>query len=248
MIAGLAGDGHAERPEVPGEHRGVGRDPPGSRGRAPGAPSPPPTLTSRIGQPRAIEPAGHPDRLLERRLERGKPVREPAGPGVEVDRVHRQAVARGRVHRLVEPVLVDPELRGAVARVLEAGVVAGAPGRVHPDPDRAARGAPPDPLDLADGVEVEAETVRGEDDVQVALGDVRAGVADLVGEEAALEGAGHLARRAGVDAHALGRARRAQAPEDGEDLGSGFAFIANRSRYGIPAVSSAAWKRRAFSR
>ena len=29
---------------------------------------------------------------------------------------------------------------------------------------------------------------------------------------------------------------------------SGFAFIANRSRYGIPAVASAAWNRRAFSR
>ena len=31
-------------------------------------------------------------------------------------------------------------------------------------------------------------------------------------------------------------------------LGSGFAFIANRSRYGMPAFASAAWKRRAFSR
>ena len=59
----------------------------------------------------------------------------------------------------------------------------------------------------------------GEQDVEVALGDVRAGVADLVGAPAALDGALHLARRAGIDADALRGARRAESAKDLEDLG-----------------------------
>ena len=45
------------------------------------------------------------------------------------------------------------------------------------------------------------------------------GVADLVGPPAAVEGALHLARRAGVDADALRRTGRAEPAEDLEDLG-----------------------------
>ena len=59
----------------------------------------------------------------------------------------------------------------------------------------------------------------GEEDVEVAFGDVRAGVADLIGPPAAFQRALHLARRAGIDPDALGCSRRAEPAEDLEDLG-----------------------------
>ena len=136
----------------------------------------------------------------ERRLERGQPVRaQPARSGMEVDRVDREPVPGGGRERLGEPVLVDPELRRPLAAVREAGVVAGAGGRVDPETDRPPGSAPTEALDLADRVEVDVDR-RGQEDVEVPLRDVRAGEADLLGRPAALEGAGHLAGRAGIDA------------------------------------------------
>ncbi len=96
------------------------------------------------------------------------------------------------------PVLVDPELRRAFAAVGEAGVIAGAGGRIDPEPDRPARIAPSEPLDLADRVEIDVDR-RGQEDVEVPFRDVRAREADLLGRPPALEGSGHLARRAGID-------------------------------------------------
>ena len=100
-----------------------------------------------------------------------------------------RSVAGRRLERLRQVVLVDAELRRAVAAVREPGVVAGAGGRVDPKADRRTRRPPPESLDLADRVEIDVDRL-GQEDVQVALGDVRAGVADLVGPPAALEGAG----------------------------------------------------------
>ena len=59
--------------------------------------------------------------------------------------------------------------------------------------DRRPAGSPSIALDLADGVEVEVDAAT-EDDVEVALGDVRPGVADLVRLPTALDGALDLAR------------------------------------------------------
>ena len=59
-----------------------------------------------------------------------------------------------------------------------------------------------------------------EQDVEVALGHVRAGVADLVRAPAARQRALDLAGRAGVDADALRGAGRAEPAEDLEDLGA----------------------------
>ena len=113
---------------------------------------------------------------------------------------------------------VDPELGRARTAVLELLAVARAGPRVDPDADARARRPPAVPLDLADGVEVQVDRVR-EQDVEVALGDVRAGVADLVGLPAAFERADDLAGRAGVDADALRGARRSEPADDPEDLG-----------------------------
>ena len=120
--------------------------------------------------------------------------------------------------RVVEPLEADPELRRPVAGVLEVLVVAGARARIDADADRRPGRAPAVALDLADRVEVEVDAV-GEQDVEIAFGDVRAGVADLVGQPAALDGALDLARRAGIDPDALRRAGRAEAAEDLQDLG-----------------------------
>ena len=120
--------------------------------------------------------------------------------------------------RVVEPLEADPELGRPVSGVLEVLGVAGADSRVDPDPDRRPRRSPAVALDLADRVEVEVDAA-GEQDVEVALGDVRAGVADLVGAPAALHGALHLARRAGIDPDALRGPGRAEPAEDLEDLG-----------------------------
>ncbi len=48
-----------------------------------------------------------------------------------------------------------------------------------------------------------------------------------------------LARRADVEADGLGRARRAEGAEAGQDLGSRFALRAARMRYGTPVAASA---------
>ena len=82
-------------------------------------------------------------------------------------------------------------------------------------------------------------TPCGQQDVEVALGDVRAGVADLVGAPAACEGAFDLAGRAGVDADAPRLAGRPSARKTSSTSGSGFAFSANRSRNGSPVRASA---------
>ena len=86
-----------------------------------------------------------------------------------------------------------------------------------------------------------------EQDVEVPFGDVRAGVADLVGAPAALERAQDLARRTGIDADAVRRAGRAERAEDPRTSGRGLALSANRRRYGSPDGANAAWMRRAFS-
>ena len=61
--------------------------------------------------------------------------------------------------------------------------------------------------------------VVSEQHVEVPLGDVRAGVADLVGAPAAFERAEDLARRARIDPDGVRRTGRAETPEHLEDLG-----------------------------
>ena len=87
-----------------------------------------------------------------------------------------------------------------------------------------------------------------EQDVEVALGDVRAGVADLGRLPAALERAEDLAGRAGVDPDALRGAGRAETADDLEDLGHRVGLEREpEAEVGRPAPASAAWNRRAFS-
>ena len=96
------------------------------------------------------------------------PPRTPASPSRRASRSRRgsgscRSSGRGGAAAASasgEPVLVDPELRRPVAAVGEARVVAGAGGRVDPEPDRPARRPPADPLDLADRVEVEVDRLR----------------------------------------------------------------------------------------
>ena len=218
LIARLARDRDPERAEMPRQDRGVRVEidrllllP---RRRA--EPAADVDLGDRVAG--GAQPFDRLDRRRERPLEASQAIRQPAGSRVEMDRVDRAAVARGRRDGVVEPLEADPELRRPVAGVLEMLVVAGAGSRVDPDPDRRPRRPPAVALDLADRVEVEVDAA-GEEDVEVAFGDVRAGVADLVGPPAALDRALDLARRAGIDADALRRSGRAEAAEDLEDLG-----------------------------
>ena len=122
---------------------------------------------------------------------------------MNMDRVDRQPVTRRGRERLVDPVLVDPEFRRPDAAVGELVVVAGAGTRVDPEPDRswrqvAGRQPPAEPLNLADRVEVQVDRLD-EDGVEVAIGQVGRGDADLGRGPAALDGAAHLTGRAGVD-------------------------------------------------
>ena len=211
LIAGLAGDRDPERAEMARQDRGVCVEidrllllP--RRGAEPATDV---DLADRVAG--GAQPFDRLDRGEERPLEATEPIGQPARSGVEMDRVDPQPMARGRRDRVVEPLEADPELGRPVSGVLEVLVVAGADPRIDPDPDRRPGRSPAVALDLADRVEVEVDAA-GEQDVEVALGDVRAGVADLVGAPAALDGALHLARRAGIDPDALraSRARRAR--------------------------------------
>ncbi len=82
----------------------------------------------------------------------------------------------------------------------------------------------------------------GEQHVEVALGHVGAGVADLVGPPAAVHGALDLARRAGVDADAVRRcrARRARGRPRGPRA-AGWPSARTGHRYGRPVRARAAW-------
>ena len=76
-----------------------------------------------------------PDRLGRDRDRQGplegiQSIGEPAGPGMEVDRVDGQRMLSGYGERLVEPLETDAEFRRPVTRVLKVGVVAGARARI----------------------------------------------------------------------------------------------------------------------
>ena len=97
-----------------------------------------------------------------------------------MDRVDREIVSGGGRHRFGDPLLVDAELRRALAAVGEAWVIASSGARIDPQADRPPGCAPTETLDLADRVEVDVDR-RREEDVEIAFRDVRAGKADLLG-------------------------------------------------------------------
>ena len=96
---------------------------------------------------------------------------------------------------------------------------AGAAARVDADPD----GAPARPaahaIDLRQEVDVQMDLRMRQDHIEVAIGEVRAGVADLVLAPPVLERPLHLTRRAHVHPHALGRARLTQRADEPQELG-----------------------------
>ena len=178
-VAGLERRDDAVRAEVPRHDLGVRVEVDGPLVlRGPARPSPPPTLTSRIAKPASASRSRNRVARTRAALEPVQLVAEPAGPRVEVERVHDEPVAAARVDRVVEAVLGHAELGRAIAGVGEVLRVARAGARVDPDPDRPPGRPPPEPLELAHAVEVDPDRVR-EQDVEVALGDVRARVADL---------------------------------------------------------------------
>ena len=164
-------------------------------------------LTSRCGQPRSSRRAHDAaDGADSARSNAGKAVGQVAVADVEVDRVDDEPILARQRDRLVELLGVDAEL-GRSAAAVERLVVA-APGRagarVDAQADRRPRRAPPEAADLAEQVEVHVHAVR-EDHVEVALGDVGARVADLVGVPAVSEAVQQLAGGAHVEADAAGR-------------------------------------------
>ena len=139
---------------------------------------PPPTLTSASRWPASSQPTGQGDDRRQGRLERREPIGQPAGPGMEVERVDGQIVSPHGRQRVIEPIGRDAQLGGTRSGVGEPVVVAGTDHRVDAQADRRARRPAPDPLDLADGIEVDVHAGT-EDDVEVALRAVRPGVGDL---------------------------------------------------------------------
>jgi hypothetical protein len=168
--------------------------------------------------PRSAQGADRLDRTEEGPLEAGEAVGQPAGSSMEVDRVDRQVVPARRSERVLEPFEPDAELRRPVARVVEVLVVPGAGPGIDADPDRGPGRPTAVSLDLADRVEVHVDAVP-EDHVEVAVRDVGARVADLVGAPAVLQSAFHLARRARIDADAVRGAGPAETAKHCEDLG-----------------------------
>ena len=140
-VAGLEGRRDAVRPEVPRDDAGIGvevhrplpvpRDPPEPAAHV--------DLADR--EAGLEQPVEEPRRADERRLEPVELVAQPAGPGVEVQRVHDEPVAADGRDRVVEPVLGDAELGRPLAGVGEVLRVAGAGARVDPDADRSGPGA-----------------------------------------------------------------------------------------------------------
>ena len=117
--------------------RGGGRGPPrrrrgrpAARPRGPGAPSPPPTLTSAIGQPAARSALDRLDGAATSAASNaGQPVGQPARAGVEVDRVDRQVVPRAAASASSSRSRPIPNFVGRSPRVLEVLVVPGAGAR-----------------------------------------------------------------------------------------------------------------------
>ena len=145
----------------------------------------------------------------DRKLVVQHPVRQ-----AEVRRVDGEAVARGASHGLLEVLVVDAELGGPGAAVEALRMAAHhSRARVDAQPDGAPRAAAPDAVDLGEQADVDVQ--RGaRDHVEVALRDVCAGIADLLGQKAALESVLHLARRAGVKPDGHGVTGRTEAPQE----------------------------------
>jgi hypothetical protein len=218
VVARLDGDRDAERAEVAGQQRRevvhVERLVPLDLRDAEAA------ADVHLRQPvtRLTDALGHRRHAFEGDAEPREVLRQEPVARVHVDRVDPQVVLGGDRERLVQLLGEDPELRrpGArVERLVGGGSSLGAPGRagagVHADPDRGAGRPPSPPAELRQQVQVHVHA-GGEEDVQVALGDVRAGVADLLGLPAVLEDQANLLRRARVDPH---RAERPDEPQDG---------------------------------
>ena len=74
------------------------------------------------------------------------------------------------------------------------------------------------PIELREEVDVQVHA-RRQDRVQIAAGQVRPGVADLLRRPAVIEGPSDLSRRADVHPDALRGAGRTERPEEGEERG-----------------------------
>ena len=94
-----------------------------------GTPSPPPTLTSMMGCPAAIEPRRPPRPRPSAASKPASPSAEPARTGVEVDRVDRQVVPARRRPAPRRAGRARSRTSSAGAAVLEVRVVAGAGAR-----------------------------------------------------------------------------------------------------------------------
>ena len=138
-------------------------------------PMPPPTLTSRIGQPTSTRWRAIPTAAASAPSKAANPSASQPKPAwkwsVSTTRSCRRAAASASSSRSA----VMPSFVGARAGICQPFVVAGADHGVDAQADGRARRSPADPLDLADGVEVEVHACA-EDDVEVALRAVRAGV------------------------------------------------------------------------
>jgi hypothetical protein len=164
------------------------------------------------------EPAGRRGDALDRDLELRKAVGEQTVADVEVHRVDTQVMLLGERERVVDLLVEDAELgrpRSRVEGLVRQRVRPATPRRsgpgVHADADRRAGRAPPPPVELREQVDVHVHS--GVDDrVQVAIRQVRARVADLVGRPTVLEGVMNLARRARVESDV------AETPDEREDL------------------------------
>ena len=245
-VAGLERDGHPVRPEVARDDARVCVEVHGSLAVAGDAAHPSPDVDLADRAAGLQEPIEEPGRVDERHLEPVELVAQPAGPGVEVQRVDDEPVAADRIHRVVEPLLGDTELGRPLAGVGEVLRVAGAgPGltrmpTVRPGARRPTLSSWLTPSRLR-RIGCASSTSRSRSDTFVpvwliasALQPFARACSTSPGEQASMP------MPSGVPGSPIPR-RTARI------LGSGQALSAKRVTYGTPARAIARWSARTFS-
>ena len=169
--------------------------------------------------PRLVQPSGRRGGALDRSLESRQPVGEIAVADVEMDGVDAEVVFPRDPEGLVDLLGEDAELGRPIAPAVErlGSAISRARTRVDAKAHRSARIPSADPPELAEEVDIEVDRM-GEEHVEIPVGDVRSRVADLLAAPSVVEGMKHLLRRAGIDPHALRRARWSERAKERERL------------------------------
>ncbi len=144
--------------------------------------------------------------------EHGELRSEVAAAGVKVNAFYDESVATSEAQSGRKLLSVDAELGAASAGVAEEPVaaIADPEARVDPQADPPAGRERADPRDVVERVEIEHETFVAEESVEIGVAQRGAGERNIFRRETARARAGHLGRRACVEAAGVESAQCAQ--------------------------------------